>query len=159
MSFIARTVSNADIPAICSWPQNDSELYYCFPKASYPLSSEQLADAIAQRTESTTIELNGEAVAFANFYRWDRGGVCCVGNVIVSPAARGLGAAAFLMEHMCTVAFRSYEASQVQVSCFNHNTAGLLLYSNLGFRPFSIEERRDKQGARVALVHLQRSAA
>lgn len=159
MSFIARAVSSADIQAICSWPQNDAELYYCFPKASYPPSSKQLADAIAQRTESTTVALNGEAVAFANFYRWDHGGVSCVGNVIVSPAARGLGAAEFLMEHMCAVAFRSYEAAQVQVSCFNHNTAGLLLYSSLGFRTFSIEERRDKLGARVALVHLQRSAA
>jgi RimJ/RimL family protein N-acetyltransferase len=159
MDFTARAVTEADISAICRWPQNDAELYYCFPKASYPLSPEQLADAIAQRAESTIIEIGGEAVAFANFYRWDHGGVCCIGNVIVSPAARRLGAAAFLMTHMCAVAFRTYEASQVRVSCFNQNTAGLLLYSSLGFQPFAIEERRDKNGARVALVHLQRSTA
>ena len=41
------------------------------------------------------------------------------------------------------------------MSCFNANTAGLLLYPRLGFTPSAIEERRDKAGAPVALVHLR----
>ncbi|MHB1322314.1 MAG: GNAT family N-acetyltransferase [Acidithiobacillus ferrivorans] len=62
-----------------------------FPKAEFPLSSSQLRDAIAQRSDSTVVELGGEVIAFANFYRWESGGRCSIGNVIVSPAARGRG--------------------------------------------------------------------
>jgi len=46
-------------------------------------------------------------------------------------------------------------ASEVNVSCFNTNAAGLLLYTQLGFRPFGVEERLDRRGNRVALVHMR----
>lgn len=57
------------------------------------------------------------------------------------------------------LAFERYEATQVQISCFNENTAGLLLYPKLGFLPFAVEERASLDGRRLALIHMARHRA
>lgn len=138
MHLAHRPVQPADIPAICCFPQGPDELFYMFPKATYPLTPAQLSDAIAQRSGSTVVEGNGLVLGFANFYKAEHGGICALGNVVVAPAARGQGV-----------------AREVWVSCFNHNTAGLLLYPQLGFVPFGIEERQAQDGKRVALVQMK----
>ena len=94
-------------------------------------------------------------VAFANFYRWETGGVCAIGNVMVAPAARGRGVARYLIEQMLDTAFTRHQACEVQVSCFNPNVAGLLLYPQLGFLPCGVEERAGKGGERLALIHFR----
>lgn len=38
MHLTHRPVRPDDIPGICSFPQSPAELFYMFPKASYPLS-------------------------------------------------------------------------------------------------------------------------
>lgn len=157
MNLKHRPVAEKDIPTICSWAKNQDELFYFFPRAIYPLTPEQLSEAIAQRKNSTVVELEGQPVAFANFYKWEEGGACSIGNVIVSPEARNRGVARFLMEQMCSIAFHEHKASEVRVSCFNSNTAGLLLYPKLGFQPFATEERQDKAGNRIALIHMKLS--
>lgn len=155
MSLTHRPVAEKDIQRICDFPQSEDELFFLFPKATFPLSASQLQDAIAQRSESTVVELDGEVVAFANFYRNETGGVCSIGNVIVSPAARGRGVGSFLIKHMARLAFSKYLAAEVTVSCFNQNAAGLLLYPKLGFQPYAIEERKNKEGKPVALIHMR----
>lgn len=132
--------------------------FYCFPKADFPLTPEQLQVAIDQRSDSTVVLLDGAVVAFANFYRWETGGVCAIGNVMVAPAARGRGVARYLIEQMLARAFTHHQACEVQVSCFNQNVAGLLLYPQLGFLPCGVEERAGKGGERLALIHFQRNA-
>ncbi len=155
-----RPVAEKDIQLICGFPQSDDELFFFFPKASFPLAASQLQDAIAQRSDSTVVELDGEVVAFANFYRWEAGGSCSIGNVIVSPRARGRGVGRYLMEKMTQLAFSKHLATEVRVSCFNQNLAGLLLYPKIGFQPYAIEERQNRKGERLALIHmrLRRSA-
>lgn len=155
MPLTHRPIEEKDIPVVCGFPQSEDELFFMFPKASYPLSPTQLRDAIAQRSDSIVVELDGEVVGFANFYRWEAGGCCSIGNVIVSPAARGRGVARYLIEQMINLAFSKHQAAEVTVSCFNQNIVGLLLYPKLGFRPYAIEERLDKKGNRVALVHMR----
>ena len=135
-----RPVTADDIEAICSFVQDARELFFMFPKAQYPLTETQLSNAIAQRFDSTVVEAGNSVVGFANFYRAETGGVCCIGNVIVAPEARGKGVASFLVETMTALASDRYAAAEVQISCFNENTAGLLLYPRLGFLPFAIEE-------------------
>jgi len=51
------------------------------------------------------VELDGEVAGFANFYRWETGGACTIGNVIVSPAVRGRGVGRYLVETMIEIAF------------------------------------------------------
>jgi len=155
MPLSHRPVAEKDIERICGFPQNEDELFFCFPLATFPLTGPQLHEAIARRADATVIELDGEVVAFANFYRWETGGCCVIGNLIVSPAARGQGTGRYLIERMIDLAFTKHQAAEVMVSCFNHNVAGLLLYPKLGFQPYAIEERKDKNGNQVALIHMR----
>ena len=155
MHLTHRPVQPDDIPVICNFPQSPDELFYMFPKATYPLTPAQLSDAIAQRSGSTVVEGNGKILAFANFYKAEHDGVCTLGNVVVAPNARGHGLARYLITTMIALARQQYTASEVWVSCFNHNTAGLLLYPQLGFVPFGIEERQGWDGTRVALVKMK----
>lgn len=159
MRLTHRPVVEQDLATICAFPQNAAELFYCFPKADFPLSPGQLQAAIEQRSDSTVVLRDGVVVAFANFYRWESGGVCAIGNVMVAPTARGCGVARYLIEQMRDTAFTRHQACEVQVSCFNQNVAGLLLYPQLGFLPCGVEERAGKNGERLALIHFQQSAA
>lgn len=155
MRLTHRPVVEQDLAAICAFTQSAAELFYCFPKADFPLAPAQLQAAIEQRSDSTVVVLEGAVVAFANFYRWESGGVCAIGNVMVAPAARGRGVARYLIEQMLDAAFTHHQACEVQVSCFNPNVAGLLLYPQLGFRPCGVEERAGKSGERLALIHFR----
>ncbi|WP_119144403.1 GNAT family N-acetyltransferase [Pseudomonas reidholzensis] len=149
-----RPVKADDIKTICSFPLNARELFYMFPKAQYPLTEAQLSNAIAQRSDSTVVETENSVVGFANFYRAETGGVCCIGNFIVAQEARAKGVATFIVETMTALAFDRYDATEVQISCFNENTAGLLLYPKLGFVPFAVEERMSLDSRRSALIHM-----
>ncbi|WP_460837413.1 GNAT family N-acetyltransferase [Noviherbaspirillum agri] len=149
-----RPVESKDLPSICAFPRDEDELFFMYPKAVFPLTPDQLQQSIAARRDSTVAELGGELVAFANFYRWGEEG-CAIGNVIVSPSARGKGVARYLVAHMVELAFSTYSAKEVSVSCFNENVAGLLLYPRLGFAPYAVEERKDRNGKRVALIHMR----
>lgn len=152
--LIHRPVQSDDLAIICQFPQTPEELFFFYPKADYPLTVGQLILAIDQRTHPTIIEKEREIAGFADFYYWESGGCCKIGNVIVNPKLRGQGIAKYLIKAMIRKAREHYQANQVQVSCFNENVAALLLYKNLGFTPFDIEERVDKQGKKVALIHL-----
>lgn len=151
-----RPVKADDIQTICSFPLDARELFYMFPKAQYPLTEAQLSDAITQRFDSTIVETGNRVVGFANFYRAETGGICCIGNVIVAHEARGKGVATFIVETMTDLGFDRYNATEVQISCFNENTAGLLLYPKLGFLPFAVEERVSVDRGRSALIHMTR---
>lgn len=152
-----RPAEEPDIPAVCSWPQSEDELFFMYRSAKYPLTPEQLGESIARRSDSTVIEFEHVPAGFANFYRWEVGGICSIGNVIVAPQARGRGVGRLLIEEMVRMAFSMHQASEVTISRFNQNTTGLLLYSKLGFRPYDIEERRDSNQNRAALIHLRLS--
>lgn len=116
-----------------------------------------MTEAINQRSGSTVVEAEGAVLGFANFYKAEQGGICALGNVVVAPAARGHGVARYLVQRMVELAREQYAAREVWVSCFNHNTAGLLLYPQLGFVPFGIEERQAPDGQRVALVQMKQT--
>jgi RimJ/RimL family protein N-acetyltransferase len=126
-----------------------------FPKATYPLTPHQLKEATAHCSDSTVIEMNGTVVGFANFSRWQFRGRCSLGNVIISPSARSRGVGRYLIGYMIDIAFDKHEAQELTASCFNHNVPGLLFYPKLGFQPYAVDERQDKHGARVALIHLR----
>lgn len=155
MTLTHRPVAESDLQVVCAFPRNEDELFFAYPKATYPLTPPQLLEAVQQRSDSTVVEDDGSVVAFANFYRWETQGCCSIGNVIVSPAARGRGVGRYLVERMIDLAFNKYWAAEVTVSCFNRNVAGLLLYPRLGFQPYAVEERRDKRERRVALIHMR----
>ena len=155
MSVTFRTVQAQDIARICNFARTEEEQFFFFPAATWPLTEEQLQASVDKRSDSTVIEFEGVVVGFANFYKWEQAGTCTIGNVIVDPAIRGKGIGARLIEQMIDIARTRHQASEVTLSCFNSNVAGLLLYPKLGFVPYAIEERQDNQGRRLALIHLR----
>ncbi len=150
-----RPVEERDYPVICGFVQSPEELFFMFPAARYPLTPEQLREAVARRADSTVVELDGETVAFANFHSWATGGRCTLGNVIVAPGARGSGVGRYLVEQMLHTAFTRHAAAEVTAACFHNNLAGLLFYPRLGFQPYALEERQDPQGRPTVLIHLR----
>jgi RimJ/RimL family protein N-acetyltransferase len=152
-----RHVRPEDVPRICSFPRSAEELFFLFPKASWPLTPEQLQRAIDQRFDSTVVLLGGQVCGFANFYVREVRGGCAIGNVVVAPDLRGKGVGRYLIETMATTALRKHEAREVRISCFNGNVGGLLLYAKLGFVPYAVERRLDPAGERVALIHMRLS--
>jgi ribosomal protein S18 acetylase RimI-like enzyme len=154
-NFSHRPVREEDLEMIVGFAVNEEELFYFYPKANFPLTAQQLRSSIDSRMDSTVVEMNGEVIGFANFYHWEDGGSCSIGNVVVNPHLRGRGAGRYLMKVMISLARSKYRAREIRVSCFNRNTSALLLYRSLGFLPFDVEDREDKQGNRVALVHMR----
>lgn len=99
---------------------------------------------------------DGQVLGFANFYQWQHGDFCALGNMMVAPAARGLGVARYLIGVMENLAREQYKARLMKISCFNANAAGLLLYTQLGYQPRAIAERHDPDGRRVALIQMDK---
>lgn len=152
-----RPAEAADLPAIVQFPQSAEELFYCFPRARWPLDVSQLASAMAERQDSTLILLDRRPAAFANFYQCQPGEYCALGNLMVAPWARQRGIAAHLVGLMEQRARKQHQARELRVSCFNGNSAGLLLYPRLGYQPYALVERQDWLGRRVALIQFSKA--
>ncbi|MFC5696999.1 GNAT family N-acetyltransferase [Pseudomonas sp. GCM10022186] len=151
-----RPASAEDLHDIVRFPQDADELFFAYPKASWPLTVGQLAAAMAERRGSTIALLDGKVAGFANFYQWQHGEFCALGNMMVAPWARGQGVARYLIEAMERQAREQYKAKVMKVSCFNANAGGLLLYARLGYQPRAVVERQAQDGRRVALVQLDK---
>lgn len=152
-----RPLQEKDLEHICTFPLSAEELFYMFPKARYPLTSEQLLDVAKNRHNPSVVLVNGVVAGYGNFIEVHENSYCSIGNLIVKPSERGKGVASCLINAFVDIAFQRHAANYVRISCFNHNVAGLLLYYKLGFRPVDMEERRDQDGKRVLLIHMHLS--
>ncbi|QLC73648.1 GNAT family N-acetyltransferase [Pseudomonas sp. LPB0260] len=152
-----RPASPADLASVVEFPQNAQELFFSYPRASWPLSVAQLATAMAERSNSTVALLDGRVAGFANFYQAQPNEFCALGNLMIAPWARGQGVAHYLIGEMERQALEDFNAACMRASCHNDNAAGLLLYARLGYRARDIVERQDFAGRRVALVQMEKS--
>ena len=152
--FTHRPLQKKDLQSICTFPQSAEELFYMFPKARYPLTPEQLLDVAKNRHDPSVVLVSGVVAGYGNFIEVHEGDYCSIGNLIIKPSERGKGVASYIVSTFVDMAFQRYVASYVRISCFNHNTAGLLFYYKLGFRPVGMEERETPDGRRVALIHM-----
>ncbi len=125
-----------------------------FPRATFPLTIEQLSNAVSRRFDSTVVLFDGETAGFANFHQMQPGEDCSIGNVIIRPDMRGKGVGRYLITTMIDIAREKYHVKSVKLACFNQNISGLLLYNRLGFKPVFMEERVDRQGKTVISIHM-----
>jgi ribosomal protein S18 acetylase RimI-like enzyme len=155
-TFTFRDALLDDLPIICTFPKNATELFYMFPKAQFPLRFEQLKLNFEQRSNSTVFLDGDKVIAYANFYDIEPGRKCTLGNVIIHPMYRGKGVSTFLLEVMQRLAIDQYNATEFHLLCFNTNTPGLLLYTRSGFMPYLMEKRVDFEGKYVLAVHMKK---
>ncbi|NET48096.1 MAG: GNAT family N-acetyltransferase [Merismopedia sp. SIO2A8] len=152
MEFIPATAQHYG--AIAQLVTSPEELYLVCPTCHYPWTVPQI-EAIAQKRYNLTVGLlEGEVVAFSNLYDVQPDISAFIGNVIVSHTVRGKGIGKALLQHMMHLCQTEHQA-QPHLSVVNHNTPALLLYTRLGFKPYSVEERPYLNGGIVGLIHMQ----
>jgi ribosomal protein S18 acetylase RimI-like enzyme len=151
-----RALEKADAKVIVAFPQSAEELFFMFPKASYPLQPERLLQEAQIRFYPTVVLVDQQLAGYGNFISAEHGHHCSIGNVVVNPAMRRRGVASYLLKTLVAIAFDQLKAKYVRISCFNNNTAGLLLYQKLGFRPVDVEIRETRDGRQVALIHMHK---
>lgn len=154
--FSNRDLQFLDSENIVNFPQSEEELFYMFPKASYPLKPEVFVKESESRFYPTVAILNQTLAGYANFINLKKGVFCSIGNVIINPILRKRGVASYLVKTLETIAFKEINAKYVKISCFNDNTAGLLLYHKLGYVPFEAEVRQAYNGQQTVLIHMKK---
>jgi ribosomal protein S18 acetylase RimI-like enzyme len=152
--FSHRPLKDEDLPLICGFPKSGRELFFMYPQAHYPLTYEQLKSISDQRSDSTVVLLENRVVGFADFYHCHPGESGAIGNVIVAPDTRRMGVGRFLIAAMIGIAVEKYRVKEIQICCFSQNDTGLLFYTRMGFKPVFIEEFLDKEGNRIASIHM-----
>ena len=140
--------------AIANLVTSPEELYLVFPSGQYPWDIQQLKTIAKKRHELTIGIVDNDVIAFSNFYDLVPQKMAYIGNVIVAQAYRGQGFGKTLIRHMINVCQQKYQAIPY-ISVFNFNTRALLMYADLGFVPFAVEQKLHLNNDRVALIHLK----
>ena len=148
------SANRGHLDQIISMVTSPEELYLFHPKGTYPLDHAQLDALFEKRSNLTVVIEEGEVVGFADLYNICPQESAFIGNVVVSTHHRGKGIGKGLTQYMCEVCINQYGATP-HLSVFNVNTRALLLYSTLGFKPYSVEQRVNLQEEPVALIHMK----
>jgi ribosomal protein S18 acetylase RimI-like enzyme len=153
--FEHRPVQLNDLPAICSFPQNAEELFFMFPAGKYPLTPDQLEEAINKRWVPTVVLQSGVVVGYANVFGLEEGVQCQLGNFIVAPDFRGSGAAEFLIEAIAMRCKNELKVSVLRLGCHNTNTRALCFYYKLGFEPYGLHPMKNHLGDPIVTVCME----
>jgi RimJ/RimL family protein N-acetyltransferase len=153
--FEHRPVQLNDLPIICSFPQNADELFAMFPAGKYPLTPDQLEEAIKKRWVPTVVLQNGVVVGYANVFGLEEGRWCQLGNFIVAPDLRGSGAAAFLIEAIAMRCKNELRVPVLRLGCHNTNTRAMRFYHKLGFTPYGLHPMKNHLGDPIVTVFME----
>ncbi|GAA5786857.1 GNAT family N-acetyltransferase [Chitiniphilus shinanonensis] len=145
MNAILRPATPDDLARVCAWAEDAETLYFMFPAARFPLTPEQLQQALAQRHAASVLEIDGQPAGFADFIALAPELPATLGHVIVDPARRRQGVGRALVEAMCRLAWRQ-GAVDIHATCFDRNAPALALYQRLGFAPVGWRQRTDYAG-------------
>ena len=149
-----RDVREEDYPGICRMVRDEEELFLANDKGTYPFTVEQLKELLRRREEPTALMAEGVLAGFADFYRLRKARSVFIGNVMIDPAHRGKGLGRRLMEHMIRLAFVDHDLPKVRVHVYSRNQAALLLYGQLGFKPYGMKIKPDYRGKPAVLLSL-----
>ena len=150
-----REATENDFGEICSLVKNRKEMSLIFPNGKYPFSVAQLKELSRNRKELTVVVGDHGIIGFANIYNHKEKEYAFIGNLIIEDKYRGKGLGKELTSYMLKQAFGKYELPEVRISVFSDNIPALLLYTDFGFLPYAIEERKNYEGRRVALIHMK----
>lgn len=150
-----RKALTEDFDNICKLIKSQEELFLVYPSGKFPLTVDQLKELAEVRKELTVITDGTKIIGFANFYNYRQNESAFIGNVVIDESYRGQGLGKEIVTYMLRQAFDKYHLPEVKISVFSNNSPALLLYSGFGFTPYEIEERKDENGKRVALIHMR----
>ena len=145
-------------PAVAAFPGTAAELFYMFPRGTFPFTAGQLLEIAATRYNPTVCLLDGQPAGYAVFRKLLPGVQATIGNVVTNPALRRRGVCSALMNHMIDLARGKYGVETIHLAVFNTNTAAILLYHRLGFKPTRVREWVGSDGRTEALLIMDRPA-
>ncbi|NOH85999.1 GNAT family N-acetyltransferase [Vibrio sp. 03-59-1] len=151
------SASEAHFEAIAQLVSSPEELYSVCPSGSYPWDYSQICDISKERSDLTVCLVDNQVVAFGNLYNVKPLQSAFIGNIVVSDAYKGQGIGRALIEHLSSQCSDLYQAVPY-LSVFNYNTRALLLYTKLGFEPYSAESRISHDGETVVLLHMRKKS-
>jgi len=151
-----REATENDFEGICNLIKSKEELFLVYPKGQFPLTVAQLRELSRVRKELTVAIEGNKIIGFANLYNYKQDESAFIGNVVIDKSHRGKGLGKEIVSYMLKQADIKHNLTEVMISVFSENTPALLLYSGFGFAPYEIEERKNQQGKRVALIHMKK---
>lgn len=83
MILTHRISTDEDLQSIIQLPEDEISLFYMFPKATFPLTIEQLKEVINNRFESTVFLLDDQIIGYANIYFYADEKEPYIGNVLL----------------------------------------------------------------------------
>jgi ribosomal protein S18 acetylase RimI-like enzyme len=152
--FNHRPVIPEDFEIISRFPQNQTELFFMYPKGIFPLTARQLEEAASNRIKPTVITYQGQVIGYGNLYDVTRED-CWLGNIIISPSCRGIGAGSYLIRTMIEIAKQELHVKYLRLVCHNINTDALLLYTKLGFLPMGLKMMNDPIGKQIVGIKME----
>lgn len=155
MKWQFRAATEADFAAICALIPSREELFRVYPRGQYPFTVEQVRHLSEIRKALSVLTDGNKVAGFANLYDFSDNQRAFIGNVVIDTGLRGQGLGRNLVQYMLKLAFSEYALHEVHISVFSDNTPALLLYSSLGFKPYAVEERRDYNNKKMALLHMK----
>ncbi|WP_158606374.1 GNAT family N-acetyltransferase [Paenibacillus ginsengarvi] len=154
--YTCRPAQSEDYQTICTFVETEDELYFMFPSGKFPLQAGQLEQNAKNRWCPTIVEDESGIAGYANFYGYEEGKQCHLGNVIVAPAHRGQGAAAFLIRTMITKASAELNVPRLLLVCHSTNPRALLFYDKLGFKPFALSKKLNFRGEAIVGISMEK---
>lgn len=157
MNYSIRPAKSNDYPAICQLITTPEEFYWTNPKGQFPFTVEQLETIANDRIELTVITRGEEVVGFANFYQHQPQSHVFIGNLMISEAHRQKGLAKRMIQYLIDVSKSQYRLPELRISVFSDNSPALIMYHQLGFVPYQMEERTTPSNQRAVLIHLKKN--
>lgn len=150
-----REATEDDFRGICKLIKSKEELFLVYPNGKYPFTVTQVRELSKLRKELTIAVEGNKIIGFANLYNYEPGKSAFIGNVVIDKKHRGRGIGKEIVLYMLNTAYEKLNLPEIRISVFSENTPAMLLYSGLGFVPYEIEERKDSNCKRVALIHMK----
>ncbi|SDZ10116.1 Acetyltransferase (GNAT) family protein [Evansella caseinilytica] len=149
-----RSAVNEDYKTISLFPQDARELFFVYPKGSYPLTAAKLQEVAQSRVNPLVVLDNGVIVGYGNLYDVSED-ECWLGNVIIRPSYRGKGVGRYLIETMKAYAKSELSVKRFRLVCHNINTKALLFYTKLDFKPFDVKVMTDNEGNEMIGIKME----
>lgn len=154
MILTHRISTDEDLQSIVQLPEDKISLFYMFPKATFPLTIEQLKEVINNRFDTTVFLLDDQIIGYANIYFYADEKEPYIGNVILSKDYRGKGLGKEIVKTMIHKAVSNHDTHRVNIAVFKSNISVCNLYKSLGFKEYKTEIRIDFEGNKQELVFM-----
>jgi predicted N-acetyltransferase YhbS len=142
----------AELPRLIGSAEEAAEAFW---EAEDPADPGSVRALLQARQDLAVVESGGRVVGLGALSEVEVGRHGYLGPVVVDPEFRGHGAGSLLVAHLLEIAFRRHGLREVRTRVLGGNEDGLVLFSELGFIPYSTEEATGPGGRPRVVVQMR----